>query len=431
MNELSTGKPIHYCYSCGTRLRPTVERCWYCGAPVQREIRAPRRCPFCAEPIRPESIKCRHCGEFVDGRARTETRPVNQVIVIDKDLLKTMSDLQLVPGQPIPDVARQILDERTVRAIEESELEEIQQPGVRVLPAPPPPSSKMIEYRPTQTGSSEIVHVPKTQPPVVRGPFGEPPVPGAPSAQPPARQTGPVGTPLPRAAESGAPRRETPAVVDAEVEEFYRICDMCRTEILATDNFCYYCGKKHRRTHVDKRREAIQRRRKFYQSVKALFLFALIAAVAAGAYLYLTGRLSKDRIKDLGQSVRKTITEKLGIGIGELKNIHPKEILAAEKCRKNLRRIESAKNAAAEKRGLKSGIVPLDVVLKELGTTQLPACPSNGAYTLNPIGQPPTCSMGDNGTTSTLDDHVIQDEQPKGATIPAVGRDPIKGTTDN
>ena len=32
-------------------------------------------CPFCSEFIKPAAKKCRHCGEFIDATAKTETEP--------------------------------------------------------------------------------------------------------------------------------------------------------------------------------------------------------------------------------------------------------------------------------------------------------------------------------------------------------------------
>ena len=136
---------------------------------------------------------------------------------------------------------------------------------------------------------------------------------------------------------------------------------------------------------------------------KAIKIVIVIVAILAGVIVW---------IKNPGDIRSKVIrtkakTEKQAKKLMKSQKITQEDIAKAKQCRDMLERIQRAKLAAEQKKGISGVTLTWEDVLPHLNMKQIPRCPAGGAYKLNPPLQVPSCSIGNNRTVDTVDDHMI------------------------
>jgi len=156
---------INYCRHCGRGVATTHDKCMYCGGRLRRGADT-KPCPFCAERVRADALKCRYCGEFIDGRetpaAEAAARPASappaggagyvgptnvQIFVIDRALVNAGHDIQVPGGAALPVDLAQRLPRDTVRAIETNRPDLLPAGRVRALPPPQADGPEMVDVQ--------------------------------------------------------------------------------------------------------------------------------------------------------------------------------------------------------------------------------------------------------------------------------------------
>jgi hypothetical protein len=259
MPETGTQRAVRFCYQCGRRVDSKRETCWYCGGDVHRTIKPSKPCPYCGTQIPGDAVKCRQCGEFLDGRKppAAAAAPQQIVYVVDRALLQGGADRKLLPGQPVPPEIARRLSGPTVQAIEHNRPDLIDDPHVRALPAPHGGGDLIVDVDSQPIGGDAAQKDARRLLPGATRDLARTGG-GSGSTNLPARRedtpqavggfvAGLLGgalTGLARFLVRTAPGRSKPQPDEVEVrtEERIRICEQCQTEILTTDSFCYHCG---------------------------------------------------------------------------------------------------------------------------------------------------------------------------------------------
>lgn len=285
---------VNYCFCCGRRVNPQVDRCWFCSSPTRRQLRPPRTCPFCHERVRPRAVKCPHCNEFLDGRDRPSGGGGTTIIVQGMPGAPTAPSRGALPSAslpargavalpaPAPVAGRPLLDGpsnpvASGRLLSGPTAES--DPAVEIVDDDEPlPNVGESRYgKPGGLGADESVldvqasSVPALRSsspsnlPAARG--GEAPAGSGGAGLPAVRSDMPPTLPE-RIAESALPvvaalgRRllaaafppkhaagsDATTVEAIDPESRFRICENCASEILSDDNFCFHCGTQHRRS---------------------------------------------------------------------------------------------------------------------------------------------------------------------------------------
>ena len=219
------------------------------------------------------------------------------IYVVDKALLQTGQDCRILPGHAVPSEIARSLEQRTIMAIEGNQPHMIDQPGVSYVRVPGAlrddetildlevdthaPSGSRRTFPSRQHGGGQqgmendelIRHGGQAE-----SSFSANPVRRRDTLAAGMRLGLQLGHAL--AAFSGwllkSTRRDNHVeddMIDVTLEDKFRICESCTTEILTADNYCHHCGTQYHAVPLKGRK---RRSTAHYPSNTSLFFLLLL-----------------------------------------------------------------------------------------------------------------------------------------------------------